>query len=275
MATPAESDLPPVLRPEPPPPTLLEQGCTFVTFAVHTFLVDLVPIGETPLRDLLPMFKRLEPYDKATEMGQLAGDAAAAAWGGVELIAGLGIGLGVIGVEGGLAVVGGPVLAAVGLPVTALPALVASGLVVHGGLTMAVAGSHLMQPPKYLNKNQGQGGESAPPKQSSAPSVSRQVNKAGAEYPTLKDPNGNPIPFPEARLERAPKADRVSWGLKERGEFIAEWHRRGNRTPPGGWKDYDIHHIKPREFGGSNAFENLTPVKRTDHQLFNRFWENY
>jgi filamentous hemagglutinin len=42
------------------------------------------------------------------------------------------------------------------------------------------------------------------------------------------------------------------------------------------WEYYDIHHIKPREFGGTNAFENLTPVERTvEHQKLNRFWEKY
>jgi hypothetical protein len=72
------------------------------------------------------------------------------------------------------------------------------------------------------------------------------------------------------------KADRVPWGLKERGEFIAEWYRRGYPTPAGGWARYDIHHIRPREFGGRNVFENLVPIERTvDHQQLNRFWEKF
>lgn len=36
---------------------------------------------------------------------------------------------------------------------------------------------------------------------------------------------------------------------------------------------YDIHHIKPREYGGTNDFWNLTPVQRRTHQQeFNKFW---
>jgi RHS repeat-associated protein len=108
--------------------------------------------------------------------------------------------------------------------------------------------------------------------------AARGVNRLGSSYPVVKDVRtGTPIPFPEgAALQRVPKADRVAWGLKERGEYIGEWYRRGYQTPSGGWELYDIHHIRPREFGGTNAFENLAPVERSvEHQRFNRFWESY
>jgi filamentous hemagglutinin len=63
--------------------------------------------------------------------------------------------------------------------------------------------------------------------------------------------------------------------LKDRGEFIAEWYRQGYTDPPGGWARYDIHHIKPREFGGGNEFWNLSPVDRTPtHGYFNEFWRS-
>ncbi|MFZ6018219.1 MAG: HNH endonuclease [Chloroflexota bacterium] len=32
------------------------------------------------------------------------------------------------------------------------------------------------------------------------------------------------------------------------------------------WNLYDIHHIIPRQYGGTNAFENLVPVLRDVHQ---------
>ena len=47
-------------------------------------------------------------------------------------------------------------------------------------------------------------------------------------------------------------------------------------TPKGGWGLYDIHHIKPLEFGGVTSFENMTPIIRGTHQTeFNTFWRNY
>ena len=45
---------------------------------------------------------------------------------------------------------------------------------------------------------------------------------------------------------------------------------------PSGWTKYDIHHILPREYGGANDFENLTPVEsETEHRQFNRYWADY
>jgi hypothetical protein len=51
---------------------------------------------------------------------------------------------------------------------------------------------------------------------------------------------------------------------------------RGYQTPRGGWSAYDIHHIKPREYGGTNDFDNLVPIPRDVHQQqFNRWWSSY
>ena len=96
-------------------------------------------------------------------------------------------------------------------------------------------------------------------------------------YPEVIDPRtGRTIPFPNGSLTRVSRSHRVSWGVDERAAFIREWYERGYPTPRGGWDAYDIHHIRPREFGGSNDFWNLVPVERTTHQeLFNAFWRDY
>lgn len=175
---------------------MLEQGVTAAAFAVHTFLVDVLLIGETPLGDLLPMFKRVEPYDEASEMGQTLGDMAALAWGLTEAVIGLGVGLGAVGVEGGLMVVpGGQLIAVPGLPVAAGAALAGAGLLVHGGLTAVVAGSHLMEPRQYMNKNQGSQGGPAPPKPSSATPKSglSVVERPGMQRRTVTDRHGREV----------------------------------------------------------------------------------
>ncbi|MDN7895059.1 RHS repeat-associated core domain-containing protein [Burkholderia cepacia] len=96
-------------------------------------------------------------------------------------------------------------------------------------------------------------------------------------YPEVVDPRtGRSIPFPSGIGGKVPVADRVSWGATERGNFIKEWYDRGYSTPRGGWAEYDIHHIQPREFGGNNDFWNLVPVQRKSHQeLFNAFWRDF
>lgn len=107
--------------------------------------------------------------------------------------------------------------------------------------------------------------------------VSSIVNSKGESYPTVIDPRtGEPISFPDNPQWVTPE-DRVSWDSKQdRSDFIREWHDRGYDEPPGGWEEYDIHHILPREYGGTNDFENLVPVERETHQQkLTPWWNNY
>lgn len=113
-------------------------------------------------------------------------------------------------------------------------------------------------------------------KTASRRSLVEQVKGRLSQYPRVLDPRTQRlIKFPVDQLRRVPIGKRVIWGSTQRGEFIKEWHNRGYATPRGGWKNYDIHHILPREFGGTNDFWNLVPVERTTHRLFNSFWSAF
>jgi RHS repeat-associated protein len=103
------------------------------------------------------------------------------------------------------------------------------------------------------------------------------INSHGDPYPTIVDPRtGQPIPAPPDNLKKIPVEQRVEWGSQQRYEFIKEWHDRGYPTPNGGWDQYEIHHIIPREYGGTNDFENLVPVKSDFHQnVINNWWKYY
>ena len=98
-----------------------------------------------------------------------------------------------------------------------------------------------------------------------------------ARYPQVIDlKTGRPIRFPSDIKDIVPEAQRAKWGAKERAGFIKEWERRGYDTPRGGWGNYEIHHIKPRQYGGTNDFSNLTPVEKSTHKsTFNSFWNNF
>ncbi len=93
----------------------------------------------------------------------------------------------------------------------------------------------------------------------------------------MLDPrSGEPISYPGGGLSKVPVEDRVPWGAQQRAAYIKEWYDRGYSTPERGWGDYDIHHIMPREYGGTNDFENLVPVPRDVHQNeFNTWWRHY
>jgi hypothetical protein len=150
--------------------------------------------------------------------------------------------------------------AAVGVPAVA----VSAGLVTAGAGNVMAGLQGLGQ----ALTTGGGAGSGSPPTAASG---------AAKGYPSVIDPRtGKPVPFPYGALQKAAKASRVSWGPKERGTFISEWYRRGYSTPEGGWDKYDIHHIVPREYGGTNDFWNLVPVARgTEHELFNSFWRHF
>lgn len=101
------------------------------------------------------------------------------------------------------------------------------------------------------------------------------VNTKGEPYPQLIDPRtGQPIHYPGDGVRVVPKSRRVEWGETQRNAFRREWERRYG-VPEGGWGQYQIHHIQPRQFGGSNAFENLVPLRHSDHVQYSRWWTNF
>lgn len=103
------------------------------------------------------------------------------------------------------------------------------------------------------------------------------ANLKGVPYPQIMDlKTGESIVFPEdAPSASVPQEDRVSWGRNERGEFIKQWYDNGYSTPDGGWGNYEIHHILPREYGGTNDFDNLTPIRPGLHSEFTNWWRNW
>jgi hypothetical protein len=103
------------------------------------------------------------------------------------------------------------------------------------------------------------------------------VNGQGLPYPKIMDPRtGQPIPHPPApNMPQVPNSQRAPDGW--RGPFIREWIKRGYPVPgpPNNpFEGWEIHHIIPREFGGTNDFNNLIPLPREIHYLFTE-WFRY
>lgn len=113
-------------------------------------------------------------------------------------------------------------------------------------------------------------------------------NSKGVPYPEVIDiRTGKNMEFPANVGSRIPKDQRVPWfrNKKEadlhrnnssdilcKKDYIDEWYKRGYSDPPEDWKNYEIHHIKPREFGGSASFENLVPVLINVHRSIVSPW---
>jgi RHS repeat-associated protein len=153
-------------------------------------------------------------------------------------------------VGGGLAcaaVSGGTCAVPTGLVVTGEAVLGVEGMLLagHGGVMLARAGS----------------GSNVP----------------SNPYPKVIDPRtGDFIPEPPEGLKPIPHNQRVLWGKQQRAAYIREWYDRGYPIPDGGWENYDLHHIIPREYGGTNDFWNIVPIERKIHQQqFNLWWNSY
>lgn len=46
-------------------------------------------------------------------------------------------------------------------------------------------------------------------------------------------------------------------------------------VPPGGWGEYELHHIRPRAYGGTNDLDNLVPLSTEDHRQYTGWWSGY
>ncbi len=100
-------------------------------------------------------------------------------------------------------------------------------------------------------------------------------NSVGDPYPVYSDPRtGKPIPPPPSNLKKVPNVQRVNWGPESKDSYMDEYFERGY-TLSGKYTDYQIHHITPREYGGTNDFDNLVPVSIPSHKEFNNWWRNY
>lgn len=72
-----------------------------------------------------------------------------------------------------------------------------------------------------------------------------------------------------------PVSNPVTWTNTDRGTYIS-WYISTYGNPGCNWEDYDIHHIKSREYGGQNINSNLMPVPRLVHQLLiTAWWASY
>lgn len=69
--------------------------------------------------------------------------------------------------------------------------------------------------------------------------------------------------------------DSPKTGFTRKAAYIRTWFDRKLPKLPGSWSDYELHHIQPREYGGTNDFENLVPLSRAQHRLFTNWWAGY
>lgn len=101
-------------------------------------------------------------------------------------------------------------------------------------------------------------------------------NKKAVRYPDYTDSGSKKkLTVPATNLSVVPVSQRVSWTSTDRKNYIS-WYNKNYPNKINDWSKYQIHHIKPRQYGGTNSNSNLIPLLTTYHQkTVSPWWSNY
>lgn len=95
-------------------------------------------------------------------------------------------------------------------------------------------------------------------------------NSRGEKYPThISSPvTGESLPYDfSVTLSAKPSSQWVPWNptiKKEYAKYLGE-----------DLSGYDVHHIVPRRYGGTNNYSNLIPLKKAEHTTVTNWWKYY
>ena len=102
-------------------------------------------------------------------------------------------------------------------------------------------------------------------------------NKKGVIYPAYVDPFSlRQLPIPPTNLKVAPTNQRVKWGTTEKNNFYKTYYKNYPRSlalvrAPA----YEVHHIIPIKYGGTNVYSNLMPLPTDFHRKVTTWWASY
>lgn len=105
------------------------------------------------------------------------------------------------------------------------------------------------------------------------------TNKKGVIYPKIYDTHSKKeMSKPtEANMKKVAKKNKVKWNTSRRNTFRKAYIKKYG-DPNFSWKgEYtEVHHIIPREYGGTNAFNNLIPLPKEMHRsVVSPWWTAY
>ena len=100
-------------------------------------------------------------------------------------------------------------------------------------------------------------------------------NKSGRVYPKYTDPrSGITVPEPSVSWAKT-SPPLVSWSATNRNSYLQWYERTYCRGIAQNWSGYEVHHIRPRAYGGTNVNSNLIPLPTNIHSLFTGWFAGY
>lgn len=100
-------------------------------------------------------------------------------------------------------------------------------------------------------------------------------NKKGVEYPKYTDPISNKLmsvpPVGWTKVSNPVAALTTT----ERNNFKKWYETTYNSGKTLDWSNVEVHHVKPRAYGGTHSYGNLMPLEKTFHSTVTTWWANY
>lgn len=97
------------------------------------------------------------------------------------------------------------------------------------------------------------------------------LNKQGVKYPSHKEIYTGRIPEkPSTSLKKNQKPRDPSF----RSNYIS-WFEKKYPKANVNWGNYEIHHIRPLLYGGSNDVSNGIALTKSQHNDYTSWWKNY
>ncbi len=99
------------------------------------------------------------------------------------------------------------------------------------------------------------------------------TNKLNQYFPNYIDPVSGKQAVSGVRTDWAKTGSRPWNG---RAAYIKDFESEyGQQSQTSYWNLVQIHHIRPRNFGGDDSFDNLMPVETSSHKLISKWFVNY
>ncbi len=97
------------------------------------------------------------------------------------------------------------------------------------------------------------------------------VNKKCEAYPIAFEPySKKKVKVPSTTW----KIDQNERDVQFRKKYISSFKKKYPNAKIN-WKEYEIHHMRPLKYGGTNALSNGIALKKNVHAKFNAWWSNY
>lgn len=99
------------------------------------------------------------------------------------------------------------------------------------------------------------------------------LNKVAMVYPYHSDPYSGKFMTQPERTDWA-QTTPISWTTTDRDNY-KKWYNQTYPNHSWNWNETQIHHIRPRNYGGTNSYDNLIPIPTQHHYLVSSWWSNY